>query len=165
MLPAIPGSATACLTRWIGFGFGQRLVLAQPAENIFHVDNRIIHHFTQRDDQSAERNGVNRNAKLLQDDDRGEQGQRNGRQRNTGGPNTSEQKEQDHRDQDRAQRQGMFHVAQGRLDKRGGPVQTRIELDAFAGEDRFHFRQGSLQRGGHFHGVSAKLAGHGKQHP
>src|ERR1043166_8678499 len=69
MLPAIPGSATACLTRWIGFGFGQRLVLAQPAENIFHVDNRIIHHFTQRDDHSAERNGVNRNAKLLQDDD------------------------------------------------------------------------------------------------
>ena len=139
-------------------------VFAQPPENIFHVNDRIIHHFAERDDESAERDRVDRDTEFFQHDDGGEQRNGNRRQRNRRRARAAEQKEQHHRHQHATERERMFHVPQRRLDERRRPMQPGENRDALLLEHRFQFGQRSFERLRHFHRVRAVLAGHRHQH-
>jgi len=79
------------------------LIFTQPAQDVFHVNNRIIHHFTDGDGQSAERDGVERNAELVERQDRREQRKWDRRQGNERRAKMAKEQKQHHRHQHRAQ--------------------------------------------------------------
>ena len=79
------------------------LVLLQPAENILHVDDGVVHHFADGNGESPERHGVQRDAEFLQHNDSSEQRQRNRRDGNKRGAKVAEEQEQHHRDEDAAE--------------------------------------------------------------
>ena len=55
----------------------QQLIFAKTAEDVFDVDDRVVDNFTDGDGEPAEGDGVERDAELVQQDDRREQRQGN----------------------------------------------------------------------------------------
>ena len=45
------------------------MILAQPPEDVFHVDDRVIDHFADRDGEPAERECVETDAEAVQNND------------------------------------------------------------------------------------------------
>ena len=78
------------------------MIFPKPAQNVFHVDNRVIHDFADGDCQSTEGQGIEADSETVQDNDRAQQGQRNCHHRNQCSPYVREEEEENNRDQNGA---------------------------------------------------------------
>ena len=56
-----------------GARLGAGLIFPEPAEDVLHVDDRVVHHFADGNGQAAEGDGVERHATFVEQDDRREQ--------------------------------------------------------------------------------------------
>ena len=74
------------------------------------------------------------------------------------------EQEQHHCHENASKPERMPDVDERRLDERRGPVQARIEFDAFLLEHRAHLAERIFERVGHFERVRSVLARHGQQH-
>ena len=61
-----------------GFGIRREAVLAQAAEDIFHIHNRVIHQLANRNGKAAEGHGVDAESKPFENDKRDQQREGNG---------------------------------------------------------------------------------------
>jgi hypothetical protein len=48
---------------------GSAGIFAQAAEDVFHVDDRVVHHFAEGDGEAAEREGVEGDPEAVERDD------------------------------------------------------------------------------------------------
>ncbi len=89
----------------LGSGTFPGLIFAQTAENVFYINDGVVHHFTKGDHQATQGDGVDRDAEFFEHDDSREQREGNGRQRDAGDAHTAQQQEQNHGHQNTAEEQ------------------------------------------------------------
>src|SRR6266545_357246 len=104
-------------------------VLPESAENIFHVDNGVIHNGADRNSQPPQRHGVNAHAEAAHDKNSHEQAQRHSRKSDEGSANVEEKKHHHDRDYDTALDQGAPEVRNGRFDEVGLTENLGLQLD------------------------------------
>ena len=136
----------------------------QTSENILDVDDRVVHDFAQSNDQSAQGDGIDRDAKPRKHDHGRQQRQRDGGQRYEGRADAAQQQDQHDGNQNATQGERMLHVVHGRLNERRWPVQPRVNFDPLFVQDRLHLGQGCFERSGGVHRVGAILARHRQEH-
>ena len=141
----------------------QREIFAQAAQDVFDVNDGIVHDHADGYGEAAKGHGVQRDAKMIQHHNGGEQRERNGDKGNKCGTQIEQEKEQHHAHEHCAEQQRGAHVVDGNLNKRGGAVQAGNVLNALGGEDGFQFIQRSFHAQGNVFGVGAVLAGGGDQ--
>ena len=99
-------------------GIRRVLVLAQPAEDVLDVDDRVVDQFADRHGQAAERHRVDRHAEPLEDQPRDDDRQRNRRERDERRAEVQQEQEQDDDDQDAAVAQRLDDVVNAQVDER-----------------------------------------------
>ena len=124
-------------------------VLAQAAQDIFHVDHRIIHNLADGDGEPAERHRVQRQTEPFQDDHRGEERERDRGAGDRRGAQMVEEKEEHHDHEHASEKQRKGDVARRgfnevcRTEKIAVHELVRLHLDLellhLAAKDR-HFR-------------------------
>ncbi len=108
-------------------GLGQGAIEPQPTADVLHVDDRVVHHFTQGDRQSAQRERVDAVAQRGEDHDGGEQREWNGRERDGRRTQVGQEEHQHDGHEGGAQQQGVGQVADGQVDELGGPEEIGME--------------------------------------
>ena len=83
--------------------FDFRAMFPHPAQNVFHGDDGVVHHHADDRRQAAERHRIERDAEVIEHNDRREQRQWNGGKRNKSRPQIEQEQEQHDRHQNRAQ--------------------------------------------------------------
>jgi hypothetical protein len=92
-------------------------VLAQAAEDVLHVDDRVIDHLAQRDREAPEGEGIDSEPQQIEGDDASKERERDRRQGDCRGPRIREKDEQDACDEDRSQQEGAGDVAESQVDE------------------------------------------------
>ena len=104
-------------------------VLAQAAENIFHIDDGVIDQFADGHGQAAQRHGVDPETGRMENDEGGEQRQGNRGQ----GDRRCAEVEQENKEHDRhhetAIAQGLLHIAHGPGDEIALTKNVGVNLD------------------------------------
>ena len=135
--------------------------LAQSADDVLHVDDRVVDHHPDGDHQPSEHHHVERRAGQVQDQDRGDQGQRDGDQTDEGGPPLEQQAGDDQHHQADADQHGGGQVVDRLLDERGRAEDRGVDRDV--GQARLHLVDRLLDPAGHLHRVGAAVLLHHQQ--
>jgi len=136
---------------------GQQAVFAQAPENVFHIDNGIVHHLADGDGESAQRHGIEADAEVIQHDHRSQQRERNRGGRNDRCARVEQEQEQHDQHQRSADQQRGAQVADRGFNEVGRTEQVGIQRHAFGSEGGFELREALFQRPGHGQGIRAVL--------
>ena len=104
-------------------------VFPQPPEDVFDVDDRIVHEFADRHRKAAERHRVDRHSQPLEDQAGDHDRERNRRQRDERRAEVEQKQKQDHDHEDAAIPEGLDDIPDAQVDERLLLVEPRIETD------------------------------------
>jgi hypothetical protein len=116
-----------------GLRVGGGVVLAQPAEDVLHINDRVVHQLAHGHGDAAQGHHVDRQLRPSQPTDRTEnqaghgQRQRDGGQRDEGGAEIQEEQEQDDYHQEGADRQCLADVGDAVVDEALGLEQLGVD--------------------------------------
>ncbi len=142
---------------------GQQPVAPQPPEHILHIDDRVIHQRPDGDGHAPQAHGVDSVAQTIQNQHTNHERNRNGEQRDDGGPQVHQEHQQHHHHEEGAFDQGPLEVRDGHLNEVGLPEHIGAQLDP-AGEGGMQFLHGRVQPARQFQGVDVGLLGDGHHH-
>ena len=97
---------------------GKMAILAQSAEDVFHVHDGVIDQLADRHGQSTQRHGVDRQPETIENQCRDRQGKWNGRERDEGRPKVEQEQEEDNNDENAAVAECFDNVLDGQIDER-----------------------------------------------
>jgi hypothetical protein len=92
---------------------GQRCVLAQSAEDVFHIHDGIIHDHADGDGEAAEGHAVHADVEPLEDQHRDAEGERHRHEGDERGAEVQQEQEQNDRDHDGPVTNGFGEIADG----------------------------------------------------
>ena len=136
----------------------QMPVLTQAAQDVFYVNNGVIHDHANRDGQAAERHRVQIDSESLEHNDRSQQRERNRRAGNGRRAQLEQEQRQHDHHEHRANQQRTFDVVRGRFDEAGRAKQARVQRDTLRVQRRLQFAEGFFDIAGDLKGVRAELA-------
>ena len=139
-----------------GRGVRLRAILAEAAENIFHVHDGVVHQFADGDSEAAERHGVDRETEIIEHDGRHEHRDRNRGERDEGRAEIEEEDEEHDDDEDRAVAQRLLDVADGVFDELALAENLAVD-DHACGQGFLDGGEFSLDLFGELDGVGAGL--------
>ena len=131
----------------------------QAPQHVLDADHGIVHQFANSNGEPAERHGVDRQTEILENQRSCQQRHRNRHQRDDGGAHVQQEQEQDHRDQDRAIAQGLFHIVYRIFDEVGLLEEKGRCIDAF-GQILAQFGNGFFDLAREAHAVGGRLLLH-----
>ena len=142
---------------------GQGAVLAQVAEHVFHVDNRIVHERADGNCHAAEAHRVDGESEEVEREQRNDEREGNGDERDHGGAHVHEE-EQEHDDyEDAAFEKRVFHVVDRAVDE--AFLAVNVGRDAHVGRQRgFEFRERGVDLFGEGERARFGLFRHGHHH-
>ena len=117
--------------------------MPQPAHHIFHIDNGVVHHRTDGNDQTGQDHDIDRCAKVGKDDHGDDYGQRDDRGADQGNAPVPEEEDQHNHHQQRAEPERPQEVIERDFDESGGAEDGRVDVDASQAwphlfDSRFH---------------------------
>ena len=111
----------------LGASFGA--FLTQTSPDVLDVDDRVVDHFADRNDQAGEDHHVDRFATEIEDQSCGQQRQRNGDDADQRGAPFEEEEEQQHDDENAAEHQRIGQIADRNLDEGRRAENLGVDLD------------------------------------
>ena len=136
----------------------QRPVLAQAAQGVFGVDDRVVHDLAEGDGQTAQHHDVQVRARLDQHQRGGDQRQRNRGHRDEGRASVEQEGGEDGHHQRRTDRQMLEQPGERTLDISRRTEQVVVKDDAVAFERRRQFGQRGVDLAADGQRVGAELA-------
>ena len=140
----------------------ERGVFPQPAENVFHVHNGVIHDHADGHGEAAEGHGIHAHAEPFENEQRDRKRERHRGQRDEGRAEIQEEEEEDDRDHDRAVADGFLEVADGVLDE-VALAEHDFDFDS-SGQRGPQFGERALDGGADLERVEARRFIHAEDH-
>ena len=140
----------------------QTTVFPQPAVDILHINDRIVHHLANGNCQPSQSHSVDGSTPRPQHCHRGEQGEGNGGQADKRRAQVGEEDQQDHNHQGCPQQQGTAHIGQRALNKRRLAKEAAVELYS-RGKCRTELVDYLFHPPAHLQGVRPDLLGNNEQ--
>ena len=110
-------------------------ILAQAADDVLDVDDGIVDHDADRDDETGQDHRIERRAGVIQHEDAGHEREGNGQQADERGPPFEQEGDDNHRHEQAAEQQRRLQIVERDFDEIGRSENGRIDL---------HFRQTGL---------------------
>ncbi len=145
------------------FRLGRLGVLLQPAKDVFHIHDGIVHQFPDGNRQPAERHGVDAQSKIVHSQDCGDERERNGSQTDERRAEIPQKQKQNDSHEDATFNQRPLYVANRPLDKVSLLESFGINRDIW-GKGWFQAGQCCFNLAGDFEGIGVRLFLDGRHH-